>query len=278
MVYDSEAADTAWAFLDWNSGHRRRIVHGLRRLVRRRRDVRTRVAVTGQRGASSASTKGHTSGSPPASPARPPGSRRPVRPDRRPRRRPENARLPWRLVDIDGLPVFLSSATSPTPSFVAPDLTARTRSSLTVTDSAGLSDTDEVTVDVTNLDPSVDADIGSAFARGVTLVSASFTDPGWLDTHSATFNWGARITTAGGRRHGPGDWLGPLLRPARTRAPGAHDGHADRRRRGHGHRRPRPGERRRARRGLGQQPPAPPRPSSDRQRRLITGRVHPTAR
>ncbi len=95
----------------------------------------------------------------------------------------------WRLVDIDGPPVFLSSATSPTPSFVAPDDASYTFE-LTVTDSAGLSDTDEVTVAVTNLDPTVDAEIGSAFARSVTLVNASFTDPGWLDVHSASFNWG----------------------------------------------------------------------------------------
>ena len=95
----------------------------------------------------------------------------------------------WRLVDIDGPPVFLSSATSPTPSFVAPDDASYTFE-LTVTDSAGLSDTDEVTVAVTNLDPTVEAEIGSAFARSVTLVNASFTDPGWLDVHSASFNWG----------------------------------------------------------------------------------------
>jgi RHS repeat-associated protein/uncharacterized repeat protein (TIGR01451 family) len=95
----------------------------------------------------------------------------------------------WRLVDIDGPPVFLSSATSATPSFVAPDDATYTFE-LTVTDSAGLSDTDEVTVTVNNLDPAVEAEIGSAFARGVTLVNASFTDPGWLDVHSATFDWG----------------------------------------------------------------------------------------
>jgi RHS repeat-associated protein/uncharacterized repeat protein (TIGR01451 family) len=95
----------------------------------------------------------------------------------------------WRLVDIEGPPVFLSSTTSPTPSFVAPDDATYTFE-LTVTDSAGLSDTDEVIVGVTNLDPVLEAEAGSAFARSVTLVNASLTDPGWLDVHSATFDWG----------------------------------------------------------------------------------------
>jgi RHS repeat-associated protein/uncharacterized repeat protein (TIGR01451 family) len=99
----------------------------------------------------------------------------------------------WRLVDIDGPPVFLSSATSPTPSFVAPDDASYTFE-LTVTDSSGLSDTDEVTVAVSNLNPAVQAEIGSAFARGVTLVNASFIDPGWLDVHVASFNWGDGTT------------------------------------------------------------------------------------
>lgn len=95
----------------------------------------------------------------------------------------------WRLVDGDGPPIFLSSATSPTPSFVAPD-DGRYEFELTVTDATGGSDTDRVVVEVTNVDPSLTIEPGAAFAGGVTLVNASLTDDGWLDTHSATVDWG----------------------------------------------------------------------------------------
>ena len=101
----------------------------------------------------------------------------------------------WRLVGIDGPPIFLSSATSPTPSFVAPDDGAY-KFELTVTDSAGQTDTDEVAVKVSNVAPAVTAEIGSAIARGVTLVSGKFTDEGWLDTHTASFDWGDGSPTA----------------------------------------------------------------------------------
>lgn len=95
----------------------------------------------------------------------------------------------WRLIDGDGPPITLSSTSSPTPTFVAPDDGVYTFE-LTVTDAAGLDDTDRVIVTVVNEDPVLTIEPGAAFAGGVTLVNASFTDPGWLDTHSATVDWG----------------------------------------------------------------------------------------
>ena len=95
----------------------------------------------------------------------------------------------WELIDVDGPPIFLSSTTSPTATFVASD-DGTYELQLAVTDSAALTDTDRVTVTVTNADPVLTIEPGAAFAGGVTQVNASFTDPGWLDTHSATVDWG----------------------------------------------------------------------------------------
>ncbi|HET9347339.1 MAG TPA: RHS repeat-associated core domain-containing protein [Candidatus Limnocylindrales bacterium] len=191
VVYDSEADDTAWAYLDWNaqlSGDGAFSV-----TVASSDDGVTfgpEVAVSDAEEISGLDTGRYLRIT--ARFTRATSGESPVLFDLTVAHAGDRANTlaySWRLVDIDGPPIFLSSATSPTPSFVAPDDGSYTFE-LTVTDSAGLSDTDEVTVGVTNLDPAVEADIGSAFARGVTLVNASFTDPGWLDTHSATFNWG----------------------------------------------------------------------------------------
>lgn len=95
----------------------------------------------------------------------------------------------WDLIDGDGPPIFLSSATSPSPTFVAPDDGVYTFE-VTVTDAAGLTDSDRVVVTVTNEDPTLAIEPGSSFAGGVTLISASFNDPGWLDTHTGTIDWG----------------------------------------------------------------------------------------
>ena len=95
----------------------------------------------------------------------------------------------WRPVAAAGPPVFLSSPTSAQPSFVAPD-DGKYTFEVTVTDSAGQTDTDRVTVTVTNADPDMQVTAGPASERGVTLVHGKFTDPGWVDTHTATFDWG----------------------------------------------------------------------------------------
>lgn len=95
----------------------------------------------------------------------------------------------WEMVAAQGPPIFLSSTRSPTPSFAAPDDGVYTFE-LTVTDGFGSTDSDRVVVTVTNEDPVLTIEPGSAFAGGVTLISASFTDPGWLDTHTGTVDWG----------------------------------------------------------------------------------------
>lgn len=95
----------------------------------------------------------------------------------------------WRPISASGPPVLLSSTTSASPSFVAPD-DGMYEFELTVTDSAGFSDADRVMVAVGNLDPAADVDFQWASAGDVTLVSGSFDDPGWLDTHTVTIDWG----------------------------------------------------------------------------------------
>ena len=108
----------------------------------------------------------------------------------------------WRVADRDGPPVFLSSRTSATPTFVAPD-DGRYVFELTVSDGTGGTATDEVVVEVTNVDPVVDLSHGDSFAGGVTQVNGTLTDEGWLDTHRATVVWGdgttdeVDVTTAG---------------------------------------------------------------------------------
>ena len=95
----------------------------------------------------------------------------------------------WTLINSVGPPIVLSSATAEMPTFLAIDDGTYTfeLEALSVT---GLTDTDRVTVAVTNVDPVVSADSREAFAGGVTLVTASFTDEGWLDVHDATIDWG----------------------------------------------------------------------------------------
>ena len=60
---------------------------------------------------------------------------------------------------------------------------------VTVTDDDGGADADTVTVTVLNVPPSVDA-VGDTIDEGeAATVSATFTDPGVLDTHTATIDW-----------------------------------------------------------------------------------------
>ena len=64
---------------------------------------------------------------------------------------------------------------------------------LLVTDNGGITATATTTVSVSNLPPVVDAGPEiSNFFTGMTLQydQATFTDPGSLDTHTATINWG----------------------------------------------------------------------------------------
>lgn len=99
----------------------------------------------------------------------------------------------WETVSSTGPPVFLSSRASATPSFVADD-DGTYEFELTVTDGSGATASDRVTVVVGNVAPALTIQPGEAFAGGVTLVNASFTDVGWRDTHDATVTWGDGVT------------------------------------------------------------------------------------
>ena len=61
---------------------------------------------------------------------------------------------------------------------------------LTVTDPGGLSDSDTTTVTVNNVAPTVTATGDTIDEGGTADVTATFTDPGVLDTHTATIDWG----------------------------------------------------------------------------------------
>lgn len=63
---------------------------------------------------------------------------------------------------------------------------------LTVTDPAGLSDTQTTVAAVANVPPTVEAGPDHMINEGdsISLVPATFTDPGVLDTHTATIDWG----------------------------------------------------------------------------------------
>jgi RHS repeat-associated protein/uncharacterized repeat protein (TIGR01451 family) len=100
----------------------------------------------------------------------------------------DELRYEWRLLGASGPPVNLSSATSPSASFAAPD-DGTYRFELTVSDGRETS-TDTVTVRVVNAAPTAEGRLDAAASGGVSLLSASFTDPGYFDTHTATVDWG----------------------------------------------------------------------------------------
>jgi RHS repeat-associated protein/uncharacterized repeat protein (TIGR01451 family) len=99
----------------------------------------------------------------------------------------------WRLVSADGPPVVLTAATSKKPSFVATD-DGTYVFELEVTDGLGGTATDRVSVTVNNAAPTLAIQPGAAYAGGVTQVNGTFTDPGWIDTHTATLDWGDGTT------------------------------------------------------------------------------------
>ena len=105
---------------------------------------------------------------------------------------PENAILSYSWSPAANL----DDATSATPIYSAVDDTVDVIE-LTVSDLGGdvtaataLTDDDSTTVTVTNVPPEVTA-VGDAIDEGGTAtVSATFTDPGTLDTHTASIDWG----------------------------------------------------------------------------------------
>ena len=90
----------------------------------------------------------------------------------------------------------LDDGASATPVYTAVDDTVD-QITLTVSDLGGdvtpataLTDDDVATVTVLNVPPTVSAQGDSIVEGGVATVRASFTDPGTLDTHTASIHWG----------------------------------------------------------------------------------------
>jgi RHS repeat-associated protein/uncharacterized repeat protein (TIGR01451 family) len=99
----------------------------------------------------------------------------------------------WRPASSDGPPVVLTAGTGQRPSFVATD-DGTYVFELEVTDGLGGTATDQVSVTVRNAAPVMTIEPGDAYAGGVTQVNGTFTDPGWVDTHTATLDWGDGTT------------------------------------------------------------------------------------
>jgi hypothetical protein len=93
--------------------------------------------------------------------------------------------------DLDGDGVF-DDYTGPDPVFGPKDDNGSFTVSVQVTDPSGESDVDSAIVNVANVAPSVAAGADQTVNEGEPLLpsDASFSDPGILDTHTATVNWG----------------------------------------------------------------------------------------
>ncbi len=93
--------------------------------------------------------------------------------------------------DFDG-GAFTVDAVGPTPNFTAVQQNGVFPVTLRVTDVDGNSDTDSSTVTVLNAPPSVNAgpDQTAFEDEETSLAGAVYTDPGVLDTHTATIDWG----------------------------------------------------------------------------------------
>jgi len=102
-------------------------------------------------------------------------------------------RYEWDLND-DGL---FDDAKRPTMSYTWGDDYAG-NITLKVTDKDRLSDTDTTTVTVSNVAPIVEAGADQTVNQGdMVSLSGSFTDPGWLDTHTIDWDFGDGYTAVG---------------------------------------------------------------------------------
>lgn len=102
--------------------------------------------------------------------------------------------------DLDDNGSFETPGQSATFSAASLDGPSSHTVSVKVTDNGGLSDVSSATVTVDNVAPQVGAITGPAAPVSVGTpvnVSASFTDPGTADTHTAVWSWGDNTTSPG---------------------------------------------------------------------------------
>jgi hypothetical protein len=100
--------------------------------------------------------------------------------------------------DLDGDGVFETAGQN--ASFAAINGNAEKRVSLKVADTCSLISVAQASVTIMNVPPTVGVITAPAFPVAVTDTvnsEASFTDPGVLDTHTATWNWGDGTATSG---------------------------------------------------------------------------------
>lgn len=105
----------------------------------------------------------------------------------------------WDVASAEGSPITLVSPTDVTPQFLASDNGAYTLR-VTVDDGQGGIGNDEVLVVVENAAPSIEtvsAPLTPSQLGTVVEVSASFSDPGLVDAHTATWAWGDGTTSGG---------------------------------------------------------------------------------
>jgi hypothetical protein len=93
--------------------------------------------------------------------------------------------------DLDGDGACDDVANDATPDFTAVGQDGTTTVKVCVTDAAGLTDEDTATVTVKNVTPKVTMSAPSSVKENDTVtLSGTVTDPGWLDTPTATVDWG----------------------------------------------------------------------------------------
>jgi len=93
--------------------------------------------------------------------------------------------------DLDGDGMCDDSSGDSTPDFTAVGNDGTTTVTVCVADPQGMTAKDSATVTVTNVAPSVEVnDAASVAENTATTVAGTIRDPGWLDSLSATIDWG----------------------------------------------------------------------------------------
>lgn len=93
--------------------------------------------------------------------------------------------------DLDGDGVCDDSFGDSTPAFTTVGNDATTTATICVTDASGLTSEDTAVVTVTNVAPAIEVNDPAAVAENTAVtVAGTVRDPGWLDSLSATIDWG----------------------------------------------------------------------------------------